>query len=76
MNERLKKIESEALLFALKFSESLPGEFTPAEVELVFREVFAELIVRECDRYVAACFDECEPWMKPGDLLKHFGVQE
>ena len=37
---------------------------------------FAELIVRECDRYVAEHFDECEPWMSPGDLLKHFGVEE
>jgi hypothetical protein len=37
--------------------------------------VFAELIVRECDRYVAEHYDECEPWMEPGDLLKHFGVE-
>jgi hypothetical protein len=36
---------------------------------------FAELIVRECDRYVAEHYDECEPWMEPGDLLKHFGVE-
>lgn len=36
---------------------------------------FAELIIRECDRYVAERFDECEPWMSPGDLLKHFEVK-
>ena len=38
-------------------------------------EKFAELIVRECDRYVAEQYDELEPWMQPGDLLKHFGVE-
>ena len=37
---------------------------------------FAELIVKECDRYVAEQYDESEPWMQPGDLLKHFGVRE
>ena len=36
---------------------------------------FAELIVRECDRYVAEQYDVCEPWMEPGDLLRHFGVE-
>jgi hypothetical protein len=39
-------------------------------------EKFAELIVRECDRYVAEHYDEMEPWMEPGDLLKHFEVEE
>ena len=40
------------------------------------KQKFAELIVRECDRYVAEQYDELEPWMQPGDLLKHFGVEE
>ena len=39
-------------------------------------EKFAELIVRECDQYVAEHWDEMEPWMNPGDLLTHFGVEE
>jgi hypothetical protein len=39
------------------------------------REKFAELIVKECDRYVAEHYDEYEPYIKPGDLLKHFGVE-
>jgi hypothetical protein len=38
-------------------------------------EKFAELIIKECDRYIAERFDECEPWMTPGDLLEHFGVE-
>jgi hypothetical protein len=33
-------------------------------------------IVKECDRYVAEHYDEYEPYIKPGDLLKHFGVEE
>ena len=37
---------------------------------------FAELIVKECDQYVAKHWDEMEPWMNPGDLLTHFGVEE
>ena len=36
---------------------------------------FAELIIRECDQYVADRYDESEPWMQPGDLLEHFGVK-
>ena len=39
-------------------------------------EKFAESIIRECDKYVAERWDICEPWMNPGDLLKHFGVEE
>ena len=38
-------------------------------------EKFAELIVRECDRYVAEHYDEMEPWMQPDDLLEHFGLE-
>ena len=39
-------------------------------------ERLIELTVRECDRYVAEHYDEMEPWMQPGDLLEHFGVEE
>ena len=42
----------------------------------LYNQKFAELIVRECDRYVAEQYDELEPWMQPGDLLKHLGVEE
>lgn len=33
---------------------------------------FAQLIIAECEKVVDAYFDECEPWLKPGDLTKHF----
>jgi hypothetical protein len=42
----------------------------------IYRKMFVELIVRECDKYVAERWDVCEPWMNPGDLLKYFGVEE
>ena len=50
-----------------------PTRHTFTEQEL---EKFAEVIVRECDKYVSERWDVCEPWMNPGDLLKHFGVEE
>jgi len=64
MNERIKELADQIEeMYKL-----------PSERELAI-EKFAELIVRECDRYVAEHYDECEPWMEPGDLLKHFGVE-
>jgi hypothetical protein len=46
------------------------------KLDLPELEKFAELIIKECDRYITERFDECEPWMTPGDLLEHFGVEE
>lgn len=61
MNERLKELMIEA------------GYAAP---EIAGRaNKLAELIVRECDRFVAEWYDPSEPWMRPGDLLKHFGVE-
>ena len=66
MNERIKELAEQANLKL----DDLPDEvFIPLEE-------FAELIVRECDQYVAKHWDEMEPWMNPGDLLTHFGVEE
>ena len=74
MNERIKKLAEQARREFLK----LPTGYTPEQVGMYpqLMEKFAELIVKECDRYVAEHYDECEPWMEPGDLLKHFGVEE
>ena len=59
------------------FSKSCWDEQAEVDIEdFISVEKFAELIVRECDRYVAEQYDELEPWMQPGDLLKHFGVEE
>jgi hypothetical protein len=67
LNERIKQLWEEAA----KTTQS-----DSWEEQTKFMERFAELIVKECDRYVAEHYDECEPWMEPGDLLKHFGVEE
>lgn len=37
---------------------------------------FAQLIVKECDRYVAEHYDQMEPWTNSGHLLKHFGIEQ
>jgi hypothetical protein len=72
MNERIKQILGQA------YDQAVPETWTTLSSEQLERvyEKFAELIVRECDRYVAEQYDETEPWMQPGDLLKHFGVEE
>ena len=67
MNERIFKLAIEAR----KYAETKPDIY-----QVAYDKKFAELIVRECDKYVAERWDICEPWMNPGDLLKHFGVKE
>lgn len=37
---------------------------------------FLTLVVMECERVVCDKFDETEPWMYPGDLMKHFGIHK
>jgi len=72
MNEKIKELRNKALekyVFTDVDGDNNHG------IKLN-EEKFAELIIRECDRYVAERFDECEPWMSPGDLLNHFGVEE
>ena len=56
----------------IEAGKTIPGD---KKIDADFCEKFAELLVKECDRYVAEHYDECEPWMEPGDLLKHFGVE-
>ena len=72
MNERIKLLAEQAG-FTEGGYESDDGPWIGPEFD---KEKVAELIVKECDRYVAEQYDECEPWMQPGDLLKHFGVKE
>lgn len=74
MNERIRELQHQCWV-------KVPCDFDMRKgglstINTVFDyEKFAELIVKECDRYVAEHYDECEPWMQPGDLLKHFGVE-
>ena len=71
MNQRIEQLARQA--GALPTQDCGVPQWYIGEDEF---EKFAELIVKECDRYVAEHYDECEPWMEPGDLLKHFGVEE
>ena len=66
MGKRFKELAEQAGLYDFVF------EAMGVDEELTN---FAELIVRECDRYVAEHYDEMEPWMQPGDLLEHFGLE-
>ena len=59
----------------LEILKEVYGECEWSESALMHLMKVIELTVRECDRYVAERFDECEPWMNPGDLLQHFGVE-
>jgi hypothetical protein len=68
MNERIRELAEQAGLNAPYGSDH------EGLRDFDYRK-FGELIVRECDRYVAEHYDEMEPWMEPGDLLKHFGVE-
>jgi hypothetical protein len=68
MNERIREL--------LKQCEYENYTWNGTLIEVGFdAEKFAKLIVRECDAFVAERYDEMEPWMEPGDLLKHFGVE-
>ena len=71
MNERINELADQASLYAVSDNSSMLFDVWKQR----YTEKFAELIVKECDRYVAEHYDECEPWMQPGDLLKHFGVE-
>ena len=52
MNEQIKQLEKDALYFALQFRAGLNGDLTDYETEIIFREKFAELIVKECTKAV------------------------
>jgi hypothetical protein len=75
MNKRIKELADQARAKQTEEFYSRIG-WTTQEWCSFYDEKFAELVIKECDRYVAEHYDECEPWMNPGDLLKHFGVEE
>jgi len=72
MNKRIKELILEANIYVAKNAER--GS-TKEILDDLKDGKFAELIVRECDKYVESQYDEFEPWMRPGELLKHFGVK-
>ena len=71
MNHKIEELARQAADGMLSYDAEGEWQLSKREVQK-----FAELIVKECDKYVAERWDICEPWMNPGDLLKHFGVEE
>ena len=70
MNKRIEKIKQQAMTV-----QGGDITFNGGQVELVDLDRFAQLIVLECEAYVAERFDSSEPWMRPGGLSRHFGVE-
>jgi hypothetical protein len=65
MNERFKELAEQAEVW------NVEGDSDKCEVDL---EKFAELIVRECDRYARSAWEHGD--LLGRDLLIHFGVEE
>lgn len=65
-------VEIQALADTAK--KSIPYGLTPDKWIEVYNEKFAELIVRECDRYARSVWEHGE--LLGRDLLIHFGVEE
>lgn len=68
MNNRIKELVLQANIYV---SETAQRRSSNCQSDDMKYSKLAELIVKECDNYVAKNFDELEP----GDLLKHFGVK-
>ena len=83
MNEQIKQLEKDALYFALQFRAGLNGDLTDYGTEIIFREKFAELIVRECANHCDLLLDHkiSSEWSRGTHdcsraIKKHFGVEE
>ena len=77
MNERIKQLEKDALYFALQFRAGLNGDLTDYETEIIFREKFAELIVKECRVALTPMLRDMISRGQAYNLIKqHFGVEE
>jgi hypothetical protein len=66
MNERIKELMSQATTY---YNGGLG-----TEIESFDKEKFAELIVRECDRYARSAWEHGP--LLGRDLLVHFGIVE
>lgn len=76
MNERIQEINLDAI------REVFDGPDPDGDIERMYIpdeyvRVFAELIVRECSRYIEDKFDFCgDEIIIAESVLKHFGVEE
>ena len=78
MNELIKELEKQAESFAeTAYNKQTMATFhTNKSAEEIFREKFAELIVRECAS-IAGKAEYSDTWTEPVEdtIKKHFGVQ-
>ena len=71
MNERIKQLAEQA------FDKANNGTISNIKIPKEFIEKFAELIVRECSRFVEDKFDFCgDEIIIAEKILEHFGVEE
>jgi len=77
MNDRIREIAEQAKFMA---EEDINRQISYNDELKAFAEKFAELIVRECAKFLDenSGYDECDnSWhVEPEDLLQHFGVEE
>ena len=73
MNERIKELAEQATTY-------IEPTFSSGEGWIFDKEKFAELIVRECAKFLNdnSGYDQCNnSWFpEPEELLQHFGVKE
>jgi hypothetical protein len=75
MNERIKELEDQASQYASRETTDLD------EWEFIFRKKFAELVVRECLKFVEPDQTSGDEWCVTLDetaqsIKQHFGVEE
>jgi hypothetical protein len=77
MNERIIELAKQA---GLELSTVLKDYVTPVKSITIEQRKFAELIVRECAKFLednSGYDDSNNAWHpEPEDMLKHFGVEE
>jgi hypothetical protein len=73
MNERIKALKEQAFDTVWDLDKTTIGPSTHFVPE-GFEQKFAELIIRECDRYARSTWEHGE--LLGRDLLIHFGVEE
>lgn len=80
MNERIKELSKEAKKYAQQYVNESVIEYgkTASEFKRIFESKFAELIVRECAKFLednSGYDDSNNAWHpEPEDLLEYFGV--
>ena len=72
MNEQTEALAKQAAEYAIEFATQDQEQYIPKLLEK-----FAELIVRECSKYIEDKFDFCgDEIVIAESVLKHFGVEE